>query len=355
MGVIDRVHDATGADIIALYPCDGETGTFAAPVGIGLHADDLYHAVDDMAEQLARYRADSVQGRVPADLRPTHYGLSTWLLVTHRTFIAADAPREIGSTFVQRYDIRSTVALPLLVGGQTAALLMANWSAQATPPGGAEPTNQKMVASIETIAHDSAPLVTQARSAGRRSQPTVCLPICWKLCPFWRSTTLQGQSLAMGDLPLRPLHRYSRPSVLIVGYPFGPMSSVSSPMSFKLPLWMRRLSSCVLPPRRRPDVSPSWPRWGVPANSPAWIVTAVSHWRVDPRGLRPRRPNRRCVKCYPTPATLPWRLSRMTRTRWRTGNLARGQSRPSSLPLYSRRDTPAAPDHCGSYWRHSSQ
>ncbi len=163
--VVDRVREAAGADIIALYPCDGETGTFAAPVGIGLHPDDLFHAVEDMAEQLARYRTDSSQGRVPTDLRPTHYGLSTWLLVTNRTFVAADAPREIGSTFIQRYSIRSTVALPLTVGGKSVALLMVNWSTGVAQPGEAEPTNPKTVAMIEAIAHDSAPIVSQARAA----------------------------------------------------------------------------------------------------------------------------------------------------------------------------------------------
>jgi len=163
--VLERVHQTTGADIIALYPVAGETGSFSAPAGLGLQADDLYHALDDMAESLTRYRADSAQGRVPADLRPTHYGLATWLMVTHRTFVAADAPREVGSTFVQRYHIQATVALPLLTGGQTSALLMVNWSQDAARTSKDGPATGPAVEAIEAIAREAAPSITQARAA----------------------------------------------------------------------------------------------------------------------------------------------------------------------------------------------
>ncbi len=122
-GAAAAMHQASEADIVALYPYDAETDSFYAPVAIGLPETDVVQALPDIADQLHRFRADEAQGKTPDDLSPAHYGPNAWLLSTRRPLITPDAPREVNSSFVRRHKIYAIVGLPLLSGGRVVGLL----------------------------------------------------------------------------------------------------------------------------------------------------------------------------------------------------------------------------------------
>jgi|SRR5579872_511281 len=124
---VERMHAASGADIIALYPYDEETDTFYAPVALGIPEMDIVHALPDLADQLRRFRNDAAEGKTPDDLSPGSYGPSAWLLTTRRPLISHDAPREIDSSFVRRHHISAMIGLPLVVGARVVALLYLNY------------------------------------------------------------------------------------------------------------------------------------------------------------------------------------------------------------------------------------
>ena len=122
-GAASAMHQASEADIVALYPYDAETDSFYAPVAIGLPETDVVQALPDIADQLHRFRADEAQGKTPDDLSPAHYGPNAWLLSTRQPLITPDAPREVNSSFVRRHKIYAIVGLPLLSGGRVVGLL----------------------------------------------------------------------------------------------------------------------------------------------------------------------------------------------------------------------------------------
>jgi GAF domain-containing protein len=124
---VDRMREVGGAEIVALYPYDSEFDGFYAPVAIGIPANEIVHALPDIADQLKRFRADELESKTPADLAPSHYGPSAWLLTTRRPLITTDAPREADSSFVRRHKIRAIIGLPLLVGDRVVGLLYLNY------------------------------------------------------------------------------------------------------------------------------------------------------------------------------------------------------------------------------------
>ncbi|GAC1626096.1 MAG: hypothetical protein NVS4B2_05110 [Chloroflexota bacterium] len=124
---LERMRDASGADIVALYPYDAEADRFYAPVAIGLPETDLVYALPDLADQLRRFRVDEAQGKIPEDLLPSHYGPSAWLIARHRPLISADAYHDVDGSFVRRHKIHAIVGLPLMVGERIVALLYLNY------------------------------------------------------------------------------------------------------------------------------------------------------------------------------------------------------------------------------------
>ena len=125
--VLDRMHQLSGADLIALYPYDPETETFYAPVANGISDEGLLQSLPDMADQIQRYRADAAQGKASDDIQPNQYGPNVWLLVKRQPLLARDAPAEINGSFIRRNKIRSLIGLPLLAGQQLVALLYLNY------------------------------------------------------------------------------------------------------------------------------------------------------------------------------------------------------------------------------------
>ncbi|MBV9278918.1 MAG: GAF domain-containing protein [Chloroflexi bacterium] len=124
---VERMREASGADIVALYPYDEETDSFFAPLAGGLPESDLTRALPDLADQLRRYRADEAEGKTPEHLLPSHYGPSAWLLATRQSLVTADATRDVDISFVRRHKIRAMVALPLLAGHHVIGLLYLNY------------------------------------------------------------------------------------------------------------------------------------------------------------------------------------------------------------------------------------
>src|SRR5437016_587716 len=80
-----------------------------------------------MHEQLTRYLADESQGTVPDDLAVHQYGSTVWLTVTRQHLVARNAPAEIDSTFIRRYQVQSTIGLPLLSGDRLLGLIYLNY------------------------------------------------------------------------------------------------------------------------------------------------------------------------------------------------------------------------------------
>ena len=99
---VEHMREIGDADIVALYPYDEETEAFYAPVALGLPDDDLVRALPDMADQLRRFHADRVEGKMPDELLPAHYGPHAWLLNMRRPLVSADPAHEVDSSFIRR-------------------------------------------------------------------------------------------------------------------------------------------------------------------------------------------------------------------------------------------------------------
>jgi GAF domain-containing protein len=169
-GVLERMQRLSGADIASLYPYDADAQTYYAPCAIGVPDESLVGSIPDMQDQLARYLADAEQGKVPDDLQPQQYGPNVWLTVTRRTLRADDAPREIGSSFIRRHQIRSVLGLPLVAGETLVGLLYLNFRDGGEPSDG-RPTgfDDGRLAELEREAARAAVAIERARDAEERA------------------------------------------------------------------------------------------------------------------------------------------------------------------------------------------
>jgi GAF domain-containing protein len=136
-GLVADFRRVSGADMISLYLFDSAAGRYYAPFAIGQPEDSLFDSLSDMQAQLAGYRADVAQGKVPDDLTARQYGSTVWLTVTRSALVARDAATELDSTFVRRHHVRSTVGLPLVAGDDLLGLVYLNYCA--SPPGAPQP------------------------------------------------------------------------------------------------------------------------------------------------------------------------------------------------------------------------
>src|SRR5260370_12758191 len=91
-----------------------------------------------MSQQLDRYLGDKQQGKVPDELGVHHYGSTVWLTVTRQKLVARDAPSEIDSTFIRRYQVQSTIGLPLLAGDRLLGLVYLNYRTRERVPDAAQ-------------------------------------------------------------------------------------------------------------------------------------------------------------------------------------------------------------------------
>src|SRR5438309_6592522 len=126
-GVVADFQHVSGAEIVSIFLYDDAAHTYYAPFAAGQPQESLLDSLTDMHEQLARYLADEKQGKVPDDLGVHQYGSTVWLTVTRRRLVARNAPAEIDSTFIRRYQVQSTIGLPLLSGDRLLGLIYLNY------------------------------------------------------------------------------------------------------------------------------------------------------------------------------------------------------------------------------------
>ena len=133
-GVVADLQHASGADIVSIFLYEEATHTYYAPFATGQPQESLLDSLTDMREQLARYLTDAEQGKVPDELGVHQYGSTVWLTVTRQKLIARDAPSEIDSTFIRRYQVQSTIGLPLLAGDRLLGLVYLNYRSRDNSP-----------------------------------------------------------------------------------------------------------------------------------------------------------------------------------------------------------------------------
>src|SRR5258706_2298427 len=162
-GVIADMQQASKADIVSIFLYEESTRRYFAPFAIGQPQESLVDSLTDMTEQLARYHSDAAQGKVPADLGIHNYGSTVWLTVTRQRLVARDAPAQIDSTFVRRYQVQSTFGLPLLRGDTMLGFIYLNYRTRTNEP------DDERVTELETLAGEAAQTIETALAAAERA------------------------------------------------------------------------------------------------------------------------------------------------------------------------------------------
>ena len=159
-GVVADMQHASGADIVSIFLYEEGGRRYYAPFATGQPQESLLDSLADMSQQLDRYLADQRQGKVPDELGVHHYGSTVWLTITRQKLVARDAPAEIDSTFIRRYQVQSTIGLPLLAGERLLGLVYLNYRTRERVPDDAhlEPLErraQAAAAAVEAVLADS--------------------------------------------------------------------------------------------------------------------------------------------------------------------------------------------------------
>ncbi len=162
-GVVADMQHASRADIVSIFLYEESSRTYYAPFATGQPQESLLDSLTDMREQLARYSSDLGQGKVPDDFGVHHYGSTVWLTVMRQKLVARDAPSEIDSTFIRRYQVQATIGLPLLVGDRFLGLVYLNYRGHDQAPDGPR------LAELERRAAGAAAAVATVLAAAERS------------------------------------------------------------------------------------------------------------------------------------------------------------------------------------------
>jgi len=137
-GVVADMQHASGADIVSIFLYEEASRKYYAPFATGQPQESLLDSLADMTQQLDRYLGDQKQGKVPDELGVHHYGSTVWLTVTRQKLVARDAPSEIDSTFIRRYQVQATIGLPLLFGDRLLGLVYLNYRTRERIPDAAQ-------------------------------------------------------------------------------------------------------------------------------------------------------------------------------------------------------------------------
>src|SRR2546427_7382924 len=172
-GVIADFQHASGAEIVSIFLYEESTHSYYAPFATGQPQESLLDSLTDMHEQLTHYLTDERQGKVPDELAVHQYGSTVWLTVTRRRLVARNAPAEIDSTFIRRYQVQSTSGLPLLSGDRPLGLIYLNYRNKDHAPDDSRLKELERRAG-PTARHIPAPLggARRAALAGRSPPPT---------------------------------------------------------------------------------------------------------------------------------------------------------------------------------------
>ena len=162
-GVIADFQHASGAEIVSVFLYEESTHTYYAPFATGQPQESLLDSITDMHEQLARYLNDERQGKVPDELGIHQYGSTVWLTVTRQRLVARNAQAEIDSTFIRRYQVQSTIGLPLLAGDRLLGLIYLNYRNREKAP------DDNKLRELERRAATAATLIELALDAAERT------------------------------------------------------------------------------------------------------------------------------------------------------------------------------------------
>ncbi|TME51845.1 MAG: GAF domain-containing protein [Chloroflexi bacterium] len=162
-GVVADFQHASAADIVSIVLYEESTHTYYAPFATGQPQEGLLDSLTDMHEQLNRYLADERQGKVPDELGVHQYGSTVWLTATRRRLVARNAPAEIDSTFIRRYQVQSTIGLPLLAGDRLLGLVYLNYRSKERAP------DDNRLRELERKAATAAALVQTALEGAERA------------------------------------------------------------------------------------------------------------------------------------------------------------------------------------------
>jgi GAF domain-containing protein len=162
-GIVAEMQQASKADIVSIFLYDESGRRYFAPFAAGQPQESLLDSLTDMSEQLARYASDAAQGKAPADLGVHNYGSTVWLTVTRQRLVARDAPAQIDSTFIRRYQVQTTIGLPLLAGERMLGFIYLNYRTRTNEPDDAR------VAHLEELAAASAVTIEAALAAAGRA------------------------------------------------------------------------------------------------------------------------------------------------------------------------------------------
>src|SRR5437016_7002467 len=162
-GVVADLQHASGADIVSIFLYAESTHTYYAPFATGQPQESLLDSLTDMHEQLTRYLSDERQGKVPDELGIHQYGSTVWLTVTRQRLVARNAPAEIDSTFIRRYQVQSTIGLPLLYGDRLLGLIYLNYRTKERAP------DDNRLKELERRAGTAAGLIQAALEGAERS------------------------------------------------------------------------------------------------------------------------------------------------------------------------------------------
>src|SRR5216683_2544127 len=163
-GVVADMQSASGADIVSIFLYEESSRRYYAPFAAGQPQESLLDSLADMTEQLGRYADDASHGKVPDDLGVHNYGSTVWLTVTRRPLIARDAPSQIDSTFIRRYQVQATIGLPINSGERLLGLIYLNYRERDRVPDDARVAELQRMASTAGEAVDAA-LAAASRAA----------------------------------------------------------------------------------------------------------------------------------------------------------------------------------------------
>jgi GAF domain-containing protein len=162
-GVVADMQHASGADIVSIFLYEEASRKYYAPFATGQPQESLLDSLADMSQQLDRYLGDKQQGKVPDELGVHHYGSTVWLTITRQKLVARDAPAEIDSTFIRRYQVQSTIGLPLLAGDRLLGLVYLNYRTRERVPDGDQ------LEELERRAHAAATAIQGVLADSERS------------------------------------------------------------------------------------------------------------------------------------------------------------------------------------------
>src|SRR2546423_242928 len=171
--VVADMQSASGADIVSIFLYEESTRRYYAPFATGQPQESLLDSLADMTEQLGRYADDASHGKVPDALGVHNYGSTVWLTVTRRPLVARDAPSQIDSTFIRRYQVQATIGLPIKSDDRLLGLIYLNYRERDKVPDDARVAElQRMAATAgEAVEAGPAPADRAPPDGPRRPAP----------------------------------------------------------------------------------------------------------------------------------------------------------------------------------------